>query len=338
MKITKSMFQAALLGLTTLSVMLPSMLYAGDIKWNGFLNATANISDSKTPYLGKVDDNGSFDQTTYGFSGAAKINAKISVAGQLHMSIGGVEYDWGYAQYRFSENATGKAGRMKYPNGLVSEIFDIGTVNLWVRPPEAIYGDTVEMMFEGYNGAAFNYVTGDDVEFSSEFYIGEVDSGGDEHKRMLGVVLKAEGENFKIQLAGTTSTLLTANAALPENDKTRTLFSLGVEAQSEIVNVMFEYANSTIEDNSNLDIEGWYITLSHSMDAWTPHFTYQSSETVTGGPEQTSFTLGLNKQLDPSVVLKMEYQQVDPTNGGLFDAQPVESTVNFINLSMNLVF
>jgi len=338
MNIAKSICKPVLLGLAILSLALPEIAGAGDIKWNGFLNSTLNISDSETPYLGGINEDGSFDTTSFGFAGSARINAKVSVAGQLHMSSGGVEYDWGYAQYRFSESSSGKAGRMKYPNGLVSETFDIGVTNIWVRPPESVYGETVELMFEGYNGAAFNFVTGDDVEYSSEIYLGDIDTEDEEFKKMLGLVLKAEAENFTVKLAATSSTLFTANPAAPENDKTQTVYNFGVDVDLEVLRIMFEYVSLSIEDNSNLDQDSWYITLAHPMDEWTPHFTWQSYETVTGGPEQTSFTLGLNKQLDPSVVVKMEYQQVDPTNGGLFDAQPTDSTVNFINLSMNLVF
>jgi len=338
MNLTKSICQPAVLGLAISSFALPEIAGAGDIKWNGFLNATANISDSETPYLGSINEDGSFDATSFGFAGAAKINAKVSVAGQLHMSAESVEYDWGYAQYHFSENSSGKAGRMKYPNGLVSETFDIGAINIWVRPPESIYSDTAELMFEGYNGAAFNFVTGDEVEYSSEIYFGDIDTEDEEFKKMLGLVLKVEADNFTAKLAATTSTLFTANPAAPENDKAQTVYNLSIDADLEVLRIMFEYASLSIEDNSNLDQDSWYITLAHPMDEWTPHFTYQSFETVTGGPEQTSFTLGLNKQLDASVVLKMEFQQVDPTNGGLFGVQPTDSTVNFINLSMNLVF
>ncbi|VAW68430.1 hypothetical protein MNBD_GAMMA09-2799 [hydrothermal vent metagenome] len=336
----KFMCKTAILGLAISSLMLSEMVTATEIKWNGFLNATGNISDSKTAYLGNINENGSFDSTTFGFAGAARINAKVSVAGQLHMSEGGVEYDWGYANYRFSDSSSFKAGRMKYPNGLVSETFDIGVTNIWVRPPESIYGDTAELMFEGYNGAAFNFVTGDEVEFSSEFYLGDIDTpdGTEELKKTLGLVLKLESESYTLKLAGSTATLITSNPALPRNNKSKTSLSFGADAQFDIGRIMFEYVNSSVSSNPNSDIDAWYLTLSHTFDTWTPHFTYQSYETVTGGAEQTSYTLGINKQLDPSVVLKMEYQNVDPTNGGLFDAQPADSTVNFINLSMNMVF
>ncbi len=339
MKAFNSLRQAIVLGGVVVFGMFAQVAAAeGDVKWSGFLNAIGAISDSKTPYLEAIDENGSFDETNMGFNAAARINSKVSVAGQLHAVPEGVVFDWGYAQYFFNDNTTGKAGRLKYPAALVSETIDIGVLNLWVRAPESVYSELAGLVFESYNGAAVNYTTGDELEFSTEFYIGEIDAETRKHKKMLGVVLKVESDTYIVKLAGNTATMVPDNLLSPINDKSMVIFNFSLQAQYEVATIMFEYVTAEIEDNPGLDREGWYITLAHPMDKWTPHFTYQSYETVNGGLEQTGFTLGLNKKLDSSVVLKMEYQQVDPTNGGFFESQPIESSVSFINLSMNMVF
>ncbi|HED34453.1 MAG TPA: hypothetical protein ENJ08_09595, partial [Gammaproteobacteria bacterium] len=197
MKAFNSLRQAIVLGGVVVFGMFAQVAAAeGDVKWSGFLNAIGAISDSKTPYLEAIDENGSFDETNMGFNAAARINSKVSVAGQLHAVPEGVVFDWGYAQYFFNDNTTGKAGRLKYPAALVSETIDIGVLNLWVRAPESVYSELAGLVFESYNGAAVNYTTGDELEFSTEFYIGEIDAETRKHKKMLGVVLKVESDTY----------------------------------------------------------------------------------------------------------------------------------------------
>jgi len=160
---------------------------------------------------------------------------------------------------------------------------------------------------------------------------------------MLGLVFIANTDNIRAQ-ASFNSSIMQFNEFDPSipnqvlmNGKTMNNFALGLNAEYDIVTLMAEYSSTTMSSSLNLENTGWYVTLMRSFDKWTPHVTYQSYEGMFGSDE-TSFILGLNRQLDTSTVLKFELQSIDPTNGGFFEEQPNESTVNLVSISLSMVF
>lgn len=131
-----------------------------NIHWSGFLNAVGEVSDSDTPYLEHIDEDGDFNATSYGLNATARVNDRLTIAGQLFGGGHGgdeVSFDWGFARYKFSDAITGKAGKIKYPGNLVSEYLDVGFTYPWVRPPEVIYSEQAELFFEAYKGGAALY-------------------------------------------------------------------------------------------------------------------------------------------------------------------------------------
>ncbi len=317
---------------------------ASDIKWNGYLNAIGSITNSETEYAGDVNENSTFSSTNFGLTATKRINSKLSVAGQLHGQGEGFGFDWGYVNYRMSDSLTAKAGKIKYPGNLYSETEDIGVSYPWAKLPESVYGEDAGTAFEAYTGAGLAYTGGDETEMGAEFYMGETSGADSNHKRMLGMVLSATTDEIRAQISVNSSLMEFEQAPVPGSTealmdgKNMTIISAGLRAEYDIATLYAEYGKTTMSGLPQMDREGWYVSLSHSMDEWTPYFTYQSYERKMDGAEETSMTLGVNKPLDTSTVLKMELQQIEPTNGGFFEAQPADDTVSVVNVSLNMVF
>jgi len=212
-----------------------------------------------------------------------------------------------------------------------------------VRAPISIYSEAARLSYESYTGSSLYYTGGDDIEYSAEVFVGEAAGEEVTNERMLGLVLIANTDNIRAQVSFNSS-IMNFNAFDPGNagqvvmnGNTMNNFALGLNAEYDIATVMAEYSNTTMSGSQNLENTGWYITALRRFDQWTPHFTYQSYEGMAGNDE-TSFILGLNRQLDVSTVLKFELQSIDPTNGGFFEEQPDDSTVNLFSISLSMVF
>ena len=116
---------------------------AAPLSWTGFATTGFSVSDSETLYLGQVDEDGSFLDTRLGLNVSTQFGPNWQLAGQILMAGREEEFnahaDWVFAKYRFNDNASLLFGKMKYPNLLYSEVFDVGAIYQWARAPEEIY-------------------------------------------------------------------------------------------------------------------------------------------------------------------------------------------------------
>jgi hypothetical protein len=316
-----------------------------DFKFNGYLNVLGSVSDSETEYLEDISKDSTFAATNFGIVASKQINKKLRVAAQLHGEHDSYSFDWGYASYNFSSSLTGKAGKIKYPGNLVSETVDIGVTYPWAQAPVAIYGGDAGLSFEAYTGTSLVYTAGDDVEFATELYLGEADSEAVKNKRLIGVVFSATTDNIRAQASINSSVMefesFNDPTPPPEvillQDKTMTNISAGIKAEYDLATVYAEYAQTSTSGLPQMDRTGWYVTVLHDFEKWSPHLTYQSYEGMLG-IEETIISVGINRKLDLSTVVKLDLQQVEPINGGFFESQPVEDKVNVVNISLSMVF
>jgi len=119
--------------------------------------------------------------------------------------------------------------------------------------------------------------------------------------------------------------------------RTTTNITAGIKAEYDLATVYTEFAKTTVSGLSQMDRSGWYFTILHERDDWSPHFTYQSYKGM-ASRDETIISVGINKSLDVSTVLKIDLQQVEPTGGGFFESQPTENKVNVLNLALSMVF
>ncbi len=314
-----------------------------DFKINGFINVIGSLSDSETKYLEDINDNGSFSSTNLGIVLSKQINNKAYVSLQLHGKQEGYDFDWGYVTYRYQSDLILKAGKIKYPGNLVSEIIDVGHNFPWVRAPVSIYGKLARLSYESYTGASLLYTGGDDIEYSAEIYIGEGDGEGTLNERMFGLVLVATSDNIRTQASFNSSVmqLLNFDPNNPNqvlvNDNIMTNVAFGIKAEYDFISILTEYSRTIMSNAQTLKNAGWYFTLMHETNNWTPLITYQSYENMFGHAED-SFSIGINKTLNLSTVLKFELEFIEPTNGGFFEEQPNDDMVIVFNISLNMVF
>lgn len=334
---------AVLAAITSFTLIPMQANAASDAKWNGYLNTIGSISNSETEYDDDISENSTFSKTNFGLAVSKRINSKLSIAGQLHGEKDAFNFDWGYANYRISDALTAKAGKMKYPGALYTDTLDIGTTYPWVTPPISIYGDDAGLAFEAYTGTGLAYTGGDDTELGAEFYLGETSDIDSNHKRMLGLVLSAATDEIRAQLAVNNSIMEFEEAPAAGSpqalmiDQNMTIINLGLQAEYDFATIYYEYGQTTMSGLPQMDRSGWYVTISHAMEDWTPHFTYQTYEGMQG-LEESSVILGMNKQLSNAAVFKMELQQLEPVNGGFFEAQPSDDKVTIVNVSLNMTF
>lgn len=149
-----------------LSVIASVTQAAEDVRLGGFIRAAGavtDVADSKDKYMERINNNASYGDTHFGLNISAAINDNWSVAGQLYASGAEENYnislDWAYASYRPNDNFSVDMGKMKYPNLVVSEYYDVGITYPWIRPPEEIYRFEVlgpSLSYEAISGFKLN--------------------------------------------------------------------------------------------------------------------------------------------------------------------------------------
>ncbi len=331
---------------------------ASDIRLSGFFNAVGSTHDAKDlQYLEAVDDVWGFKSTNLGIGIASRIDDNITLAGQLFADDEGVMLDWAFATYAFDDSSAIKFGKIKYAGNLYSETIEVGFIYPWVRAPEAVYSDSAGLFIEAYEGAAYKFTGGDDTEFAVEVYYGATDEESDEdlinnRDQMIGLVVSAENEIGKVMLsynsAKQTSIDLSGGTPTrtPFDGKTVTLLALGAEANLNNLQLIAEFAQDEHEDLPTQDRTGWFVTAAYTFGNWKPHLTFQDFSVDDGSLEQSSITLGLNRKLGNSAVLKFEVQQIDDIIGnGFFEDSTFDATdlangsdVLLLNIAFNLVF
>ncbi|MCU7842046.1 MAG: hypothetical protein KZQ94_22080 [Candidatus Thiodiazotropha sp. (ex Troendleina suluensis)] len=334
--------------------------FALDLKFSGFFNAIANRHDAdEMRYLETVDDTWGFNNTSYGLNVATKISDKLSVAAQL---FGGghegdsVGLDWAFATYDFNDESHIKFGKIKYPGNLYSETVDVGFVYPWIRPPESIYSENAKLFFEAYKGAAYKYMAGDDIEFGVEIYYGstpeeEHEDELESHNDMMGLTVSAANDMGRLLFSYNDSVLSATDTSVSipvagEDGQHYSILAVGAEVEFDKLQIIAEIAQSQLEDASDEDAVGWYVTAAYSMGEWKPHFTIQKYAVDDASVEQSSMTLGVIKKVGSGALLKLEVQRIDDIKGNgffedhLFDTTnlPDGSSVNMFNIALSTVF
>lgn len=334
---------------------------AGDnIKWSGFLNAVANLSDNEATYLERVNDNGYFGNTAMGLNATARVDSNLTLAAQI---IGGahagdgIGLDWAFANYRLNDATVLKFGKIKYAGNLYSETIDVGGFTyLWIHAPEAIYSEPTSLTFEAYRGAAIRYTPDANKMVAIELFTGSAEGNPVElrpkHVKMIGAVVSAENDMGRLQAAYTTSTMDLLDATgtpTPVHGEIYSVMSIGGAGNINNIGVIFEYSKSDTDKNAmeTTTNTGSYLAVSYKMGNYMPHLTVQNFESDDGVGtviENNALTLGLNKQLSLNSILKLEVESIDPKNGGFFEVldntRPAfnDESVTVFNVALNYVF
>src|SRR5262245_46553385 len=122
---------------------------------HGFGSVVFGKTDGNAYSVG--DEDGDYDHGELSMLVLAEPVDRLQVATNmsLEQSHEGFEpeVDYAFAQWTFSDRLKLRAGRVKQPFGIYTELFDVGTVRPFVTLPQGIYGPS-GFVAEGFDGLA----------------------------------------------------------------------------------------------------------------------------------------------------------------------------------------
>ncbi|MDH5217628.1 MAG: hypothetical protein OEX19_08025 [Gammaproteobacteria bacterium] len=332
-------FAAVLSGAVLCASTVPA--FAGDTQVTGFLRAAGAMTTGDSPYLERIDKNGNTGDTNFGVNVAREIDDRFKVAGQLWASgsEGGtfeMVLDWAYATVNLAEGMDVMAGKIKYPNLIVSEYVDVGITYPWVRPPQEVYSFDAE---ERPNTSLESFVGGSalyrgfagDFDYSLQVYGGEtgLEGGGGTLSKMLGAKLRAGSDMYSLH--GGYNMHLAEGTGGEKDGKTVSTISAGLTADVMNVVLYSEYVMGAVADEADLDTTSYYATLGYRIGSIMPHVTYAALDAEEG---RTSITAGIKYQMSSSSTLKMDFSQVTPSAE---EGEEAES-FNVASVALDIVF
>ncbi len=321
-----------------------------------------------------VDEDGSFDGSRVAVNASARISEDLGFLSQFAVRGGEdveLDVDWAFFNYHINNQFTLRAGKIKFPVGLVNEYVDVGYSYPWLTPPPVIYSESganamagvmggPQATREAYIGASvlFQQYLWEDWSLTADFFGGEVDLEAMKIKDMLGVTLALNYEDlFKVQISHYSGTMRPDNpssmmgAMMDGNTHEATLVGVNVDWN----NIVFyaEYADVEMDidipppmmmmqrmGNEMAAAQTHYVTLGYRIGDFLPFFTMQNLKKGKLSPtdDQEIKSAGLQYGLTQNLMLKAEYSKIETEAGeGLFSGVPGKS-VSMYGMAVDFVF
>lgn len=294
-------------------------------------------------YLGGTPD-GQFDNSALALHTNSQLSDRLAVATQLETLLSPegveVELDFAFASWKFSDAAVMKAGAVKLPFGIYTEIFDVGTVRPFIDLPQAVYGP-VGTVGERYQGVGLSGGAGDRWRVQYDAYFGGLSFSeneipeavliGEEEEEEEGLELEEEHEH---QLRNTLGGRLVVETPVSGLSFGASAYS-GVDVhsgdrrsawggQAEYLtgpwSFRSEYVGGTQPDDDRkaayfeasrrfgrFELAGRYDWFKATLNELDEDDDEQESSLL----RHESFSIGLNYWFSPEFVLKANYHRVD---------------------------
>lgn len=323
-------------------------LEQGEHRFNGF--GTVGFT-----HLGGEDDGRSYGvqgQTNDSWRGdqLSKFGAQLSygITDTLGVTVQGTakaqqdewkaNLEWAYLSLQANDQLMLRAGRLRSPVYMYSESLDVGYSYPWLRLPDEVYSQVQVTNYEGvdavytmplsYGSVTFQLAGGqaknrDYYAYDEQF---DIDYG-----KLFGASVSLASNDFgtlrigyveadiKTDISGTVdATALGFGASEPLSllnlDKEKGKFtSIGYQYDNGTWISSNEWTSRLIENDGMEAIDSFYLMGGRRFGDFLPHVTYAQLDD--NGGRQSSWTLGLNYQAAPTVVIKGEYKRVDTKNG-----------------------
>lgn len=287
-------------------------------------------------YLAGSED-GRYDDADLALNVVAAPLEHLRIVGQPHWKDGPegthAKLDYAFAEWRFSDRLHLRAGKVKQPFGISTEVFAVGTLRPFTELPQAVYGP-VGLVGENYKGIGLTGL----VAFHSHWGLAyDVYGGGQELEEYLPPEAVAEGEAFEDpiglertrDIVGGRVRLETPIAGLSFGVSAYTGNEIGSERrtgvgfQAEYLDgpwsLRSEYAHETVKDD--LQADGFYVEAAYRVDVhWqvAAQYGHLTSELApVPEPEAPSLlkhkevAAGVNYWWTSDFVFKLSYQRVD---------------------------
>lgn len=348
---------------------------------SGFASANYHKTDEPLPFNGEAgeghDDQGSFAGTRFGINFNATINDKFKFAGQLFATKEEDNYathvDWGFGTLKLTDSLDLRAGKLKFPVGLVNEYIDVGYAYPWMHAPTSFYSEAganlngPQVTREAYSGASLLWkVDLGDWETEFDLFVGEINLEGTDVRKLQGLVVNLNlDEEIFIELAtyeGNMQNVVLDDAVSAASGGSmwqnmlfnmqgnmqgadHSVDSLGIKYDSNNILFMYELANVTMGQLTAMEATAWYTTLGYRMGEFMPHITFENYEQGDGSgafdDDQDIVTLGLRWDYVSNVAIKFELTQIKLNQGnGLFgyEDNPEDNTINMFGIGIDTVF
>ncbi len=339
------------------AALCPSLLMADN--WADRINMTGFIS-AKYQQIGEdnffngdthsgVGNEGSFRGTMLGLNLTAPIDQGISIASQILATQEDDNYvahlDWGFVAVDMTETFKIRAGKIKFPIGLVNEYVSVGNAYPWITPPMLFYTEETSganITREAYSGASalWEFSRGD-INVSADMFGGEIALGETQVRKLRGVKLDIDW-NEEVAFQANYNQGIMRNEQMASMDGlTHTTVALGLRIDWNDIVAYAEWADTDMEKETK-NGSAWYATLGYQLGDWLPHITYQHFErgkSSNDPQEQNMTTIGLRYDLSHAADLKLEYGIIDTASGkGLFENEPGDDTINKFGAAIDVVF
>lgn len=139
MRLLKSSFMMGVLLVSTASW---AESWVDRTRLDGFFSARYSITNEKALWQGGLDESGinedgSFYGTKLGLGISSRVSDRLTVATQLFAPIQENSYDlhvdWAFATFTLTDQLDLRAGKIKYPVGIVNEYVEVGVTYPWIQ-------------------------------------------------------------------------------------------------------------------------------------------------------------------------------------------------------------
>jgi len=329
--------------------------WADRINLTGFASAKLQVLDEGSFFNGDKDtgigEDGSWRGTMLGLNLTIPVSNRITIASQFLSTQEDDNYalhlDWGFIAVGLTDEVKFRAGKLKFPAGMVNEYVSVGNAYPWITPPMLFYtedSDGPSITREAYTGAdaLWEYSRGE-MNMGVDLFGGEVKLDAMNVRKLTGIKLYLDlDEEVAFQASYYRGTMrnVTGMMAVMEG-RIHSNFALGVRVDWNNIIGYTEWATTDMQTDT-MDGISWYTTWGYQMGDWLPHLTYQyfeKGEDSALPQEQKMTTAGLRYDLTDTVDLKFEYSIIKTEKGrGLFDSTPLDDNIQMFGIAIDAVF
>ena len=272
-------------------------------------------------------------QLSYGVTDTVGVTVQATAKAQQDEWKANLE--WAYLSWQTNDQLMLRAGRLRSPVYMYSESLDVGYSYPWLRLPDEVYSQVQVTNYEGvdavytlplsYGSVTFQVAGGQAKDRDYYAYDEQFDI---DYGNLFGASVSLATNDFgtlrigyveadiKTDISGTVNVGggMMMPLSLLSLDKEKGKFtSIGYQYDNGIWVSSNEWTSRMIENDGMESIDSFYLMGGRRFGDFLPHVTYAQLDD--NGGRQNSWTLGLNYQAAPTVVVKGEYKRVDTKNG-----------------------
>ena len=272
-------------------------------------------------------------QLSYGITDTVGVTVQATAKAQQDEWKANLE--WAYLSWQTNDQLMLRAGRLRSPVYMYSESLDVGYSYPWLRLPDEVYSQVQVTNYEGvdavytlplsYGSVTFQVAGGQAKDRDYYAYDEQFDI---DYGNLFGASVSLATNDFgtlrigyveadiKTDISGTVNVGggMMMPLSLLSLDKEKGKFtSIGYQYDNGTWVSSNEWTSRMIENDGMESIDSFYLMGGRRFGDFLPHVTYAQLDD--NGGRQSSWTLGLNYQAAPTVVVKGEYKRVDTKNG-----------------------